>query len=78
MPTTTLTKRRLYLMRFMARPCSLFIEFFGGGEGGGKGGKEEREEGNEDRVSVGFSSSRWGGGGGHVGEKPKKEKEPEN
>ena len=51
-------------MRFMARPCSLFIEFFWGGEGGGKGGKEEREEGNEERVSVGFSSSRWGGGGG--------------
>ena len=25
MPTTTLTKRRLYLMRFMARPCCLFF-----------------------------------------------------
>lgn len=42
MPTTTLTKRRLYLMRFMARPC-LFVIGLIKGEMRGEEQKGERK-----------------------------------
>ena len=34
-------------MRFMARPCSLFIEFFFGGGGGGKSERSQKRKKNQ-------------------------------